>query len=218
MKIVAISDTHNRHQNLILPEGDILIHAGDVTEHGEEYQAKDFLEWFSVQPHHYKVFISGNHDNYFDKLSAPEINKIIPNNVIYLNDHDIKIENIKIWGSAMRLWFSNLACNHKNGIDVSKYFSQIPPDIDILVTHAPVYGILDKTIYGNAGGCVELRDRIRRIRPRYSIFGHIHEAYGMLDTEGTTFINASVLNENYQLVNKPIVFDLNIIPQNTEKA
>lgn len=218
MKIVAISDTHNKHQKLILPEGDVLIHAGDVTEHGKECQAKDFLDWFSAQPHRYKVFIAGNHDNYFDKLPAHEINRILPDNVIYLNDHDIKIENIKIWGSAMRLWFSNLACNHKNGIDVSKHLSMIPAGIDILVTHAPVYGILDRTIYGNAGGCLELRDRIRRIRPKYSIFGHIHEAYGMINTEGTTFINASLLNENNQLVNKPFVFDLNVIAENTENA
>ena len=30
MKIIAISDTHSRHQELELPEADIILHAGDI--------------------------------------------------------------------------------------------------------------------------------------------------------------------------------------------
>ena len=76
MTFVAISDTHNMHTPLILPEGDVLIHAGDVTKQGSEAQVYHFLEWFSAQPHRHKVFIAGNHDFYFERENPDKIAKM----------------------------------------------------------------------------------------------------------------------------------------------
>ena len=64
MKLIHISDTHGKHQLLKdLPDADVIVHAGDITEDGTEEEVKDFIEWFSGLPYVHKIFIAGNHDN-----------------------------------------------------------------------------------------------------------------------------------------------------------
>ena len=208
MKIVAISDSHDRHNQLILPQGDILIHAGDVTSQGKQAQVKNFLNWFSQQPHKHKIFIAGNHDFFFENMPEEYVRSLIPDNVIYLNDSGVTIEGIKIWGSPVQPWFYDWAFNRQRGSDILKHWDLIPSDTDILITHGPPQGILDRTAQGAKAGCIDLLNTIRRIRPKVFICGHIHEAYGMETSPSTTFINASVLNLNYQLTNNPIVVDI----------
>lgn len=207
MKIVAISDTHNRHSKLTLPQGDILIHAGDVTSQGKESQVKDFLKWFSKQDFKHKIFIAGNHDFFFERMPEDYIQSLIPDDVIYLNDSGIEVEGIRIWGSPVQPWFYDWAFNRQRGADIKKHWDLIPLSTDILLTHGPAYGLGDKTIYGDRVGCEDLLQTIQKINPRYFICGHIHEAYGVIETEKTTFINASVLDVKYELVNQPIVFE-----------
>ncbi|MBL7817198.1 MAG: metallophosphatase domain-containing protein [Saprospiraceae bacterium] len=207
MTFVAISDTHNKHPEH-LPHGDVLIHAGDVTSKGSEAQVYHFLEWFSVQPHQYKVFIAGNHDFYFENTKPEIIAKMIPENVIYLNDSGVTIEGIKIWGSPIQPWFYDWAFNRRRGTDIRKHWDLIPNDTDILITHGPAYMRLDKTVSGQNVGCMDLLTAIRRTQPQFHICGHIHEAYGVQKDGLTTYINASVLNLRYELMNKPIVFEV----------
>lgn len=207
MKIVAISDTHNRHQKLYLPDGDMLIHAGDVTSQGKQSQVEDFLEWFSKQDFKYKIFIAGNHDFFFERMPEDYIRSLIPDEVIYLNDSGVEIEGIKIWGSPVQPWFYDWAFNRQRGAEIQKHWDLIPLSTDVLVTHGPALGFGDRTIYGDRVGCEDLLKTIKKIQPRFSICGHIHEGYSVSESEGTTFINASVLNVKYELVNEPIVFD-----------
>ena len=49
---------------------------------------------------------------------------------------------------------------------------------------------------------------IMKIKPKIHICGHIHEAYGTIEKSGITFVNASVVNARYELVNRPIEFEL----------
>ena len=209
MTFVAISDTHNIHTPMQLPDGDVLIHAGDVTGKGTEAQVYHFLAWFSAQPHRYKIFIAGNHDFYFELAQPERIAAMIPDNLIYLNDSGVTIEGIKIWGSPVQPWFFDWAFNRKRGPEIKKHWDLIPNDTDILITHGPAYKRLDRVIRGNeAVGCVDLLKAIERVEPKFFICGHIHEAYGVIEEEKTTFINASVLNEHYKMTNKPIVFEM----------
>lgn len=208
MKVVAISDTHNKHDALVLPEGDMLIHAGDVSGQGKQLEVEMFLRWFSEQPFQHKIFIAGNHDFFFERMPESYIESMIPSNVIYLNDSGVTIKGVKIWGSPVQPWFYDWAFNRQRGSDILKHWDLIPKDTDILMTHGPVHGILDKTQSGNKAGCMDLLNTVRKVRPKFAICGHIHEAYGQETSLGTTFINASVLNLQYQLVNKPIVFDI----------
>ena len=208
MKIIAISDTHGKHRNLDLPQGDMLIHAGDVSSRGLEDEVLDFLDWYESLDFKYKIFIAGNHDFYFEKEKNEAIEKVIPSNVIYLNDSGVTIEGIKIWGSPIQPWFFDWAFNRKRGEEIAQHWKLIPEDTNILVTHGPTFGLLDKTFRGESVGCEELLKSIKKVKPQFHIAGHIHEAYGQIEKDGTHFINASVLDLRYQLVNKPFEFEL----------
>lgn len=209
MKIICISDTHGKHQKLELPEGDMIIHAGDISSRGDEYEIKSFVNWFSSLDYEHKIFIAGNHDFYFENETEKKINALLPRNITYLNDSMVEIKDLKIWGSPVQPEFFNWAFNRQRGKEISQHWDLIPDDIDILITHGPPFGILDKTIRdGISVGCEELLKTVAFKKPKYHVFGHIHEAYGTKEEKDTTYINASVLNEKYLLVNKPIVINL----------
>lgn len=210
MQIVFISDTHGQHKNLSLPkldtENTMLIHTGDMSKLGKEDEIIDFLEWFEAQEYKYKIFIAGNHDFLFE-MNPSLAQSFVPSNCIYLNNSSIEIEGIKIWGSPITPRFYDWAFNCDRGEKIREYWQQIPNDTDILLTHGPAYGILDQTKHGLQVGCEELIEFVKKIKPKIHAFGHIHEAYGKVITTSTTFINASVLDIRYRLVNTPILVD-----------
>ena len=208
MRVVAISDTHGLHNQLQMPKGDMLLHSGDVAKRGSEQEIIAFLNWFSQQDFKYKIFIAGNHDFYFERTSEKEIADLIPKNVIYLNDSGVTIEGINIWGSPVQPRFFNWAFNRDRGADIDQHWQLIPENTDILLTHGPPHGILDKTFQGLDVGCEMLLERINKIQPKYSIFGHIHEAYGQVTKNNIHFINASVVNLRYMVVNPPVEFEI----------
>ncbi len=100
MKFITISDTHGLHRDLQLPKGDVLIHAGDITNHGREEEVIDFLDWFSGLGYTHKIFIGGNHDFYLDE-QARDVPYLLPKNVTYLNNSACTIGKIKLWGSPV---------------------------------------------------------------------------------------------------------------------
>lgn len=207
MKIVAISDTHGSHNELNLPKGDLLIHAGDVSKRGTKEEIIAFLDWFQLQDFKYKIFIAGNHDFFFEKESFETIQAIIPPTVIYLNDSGITLEGIHIWGSPITPWFFDWAFNRHRGKAINKHWQLIPENTDILITHGPPYGMLDTTLKGQQVGCERLAERIDFLQPKMSIFGHIHEARGIFKNKYTHFVNAAVVNLQYQVVHAPYVFN-----------
>jgi len=208
MKLTLISDTHGYHSYLQLPSGDVLLHTGDISKRGDEFEVQAFLEWFSQQAFKHKIFIAGNHDFFFEQESPEKIATMIPEGVTYLNDSGITIDGIKFWGSPVQPRFFDWAFNRDRGADIDRHWQLIPPDVDVLLTHGPPHGILDRTAHGLEVGCEMLRKRISEIKPRLSVFGHIHEGYGMREMEGTTFVNASVLDLRYDLVNEPVSFSV----------
>ena len=121
------------------------------------------------------------------------------------------LHGIKIYGSPWQPWFYDWAFNLARGSEIKEKWDAIPTDTNILVTHGPPHGILDQTSSGEHAGCEELLKTVRgRVRPRYHVFGHIHEAYG---TErdpnyNIVYVNASTCNLRYAPVHAPIVFEL----------
>jgi len=208
LKFVAISDTHCRHRNLKLPKGDVLLHAGDISYKGDKNEIEDFLDWFSKLSFPHKIFIAGNHDFFFEKEKDAIIRKLLPDTVHYLKDEEIIINGIKIWGSPYTPWFYRWAFNKRRGQPLAAHWNNIPADTDILLTHGPVYGILDIVINEQHAGDKDLLQKVMEVKPKVHVCGHIHEAYGFVKRGGTKFINACVLNESYELVNKPLVFEL----------
>lgn len=212
MKVVCISDTHLRHQrsNIVVPDGDLLIHAGDATFRGSKREILAFNEWFAALPHKHKIFVAGNHDWSFEKANQLARNCLAPH-ITYLQDSEVTIEGVRIYGSPWQPEFCDWAFNLPRGAALKEKWDKIPAGIDILVTHGPAMGHGDMTDRGEPVGCEELTIAIQRVKPKYHVFGHIHHAYGRYDLEenmnGTIFINASICDEEYDPTNAPIVFD-----------
>ncbi|HEU4472627.1 MAG TPA: metallophosphoesterase, partial [Flavisolibacter sp.] len=156
----------------------------------------------------YRIFIAGNHDFFLEKASPEEIKALMPEGVTYLNDSGFQVGNIKIWGSPITPWFFNWAFNRHRGASIRKHWDLIPSDTDVLLTHGPVYGFLDMIATEQHVGDQDLLRKVLAFKPKVHVFGHIHESYGMVKRSGILFINACQVNEQYQLLNKPIVFDL----------
>lgn len=208
-KIIAISDTHGLHDQITkdLGSGDIIVHGGDVSNKGRPNEILDFLNWFVELPFTHRVFIAGNHDFGFEKNNdiAQEFKD---RGIIYLMDNMVEVDGIKIYGSPWQPRFYDWAFNVDRGPKIAAKWKDIPEGLDILITHGPPHGILDDTPDGMRVGCEDLLAKILEIKPRFHIFGHIHCGYGMRITDDTTFINASVLNEQYRYRHKPIQFNL----------
>jgi Icc-related predicted phosphoesterase len=222
-KITLISDTHTMHGLLHplkdLPGGDLLIHAGDIMDSGYNRRSvDDFCWWFNSLEHYTnKIFIAGNHDRLFED-DPNLITEILEEfkGINYLQDESLDISKdndlpINIYGSPWQPEFYNWAFNlPKGGPGLFSKWEAIPTNTGILVTHGPPQGILD--ISGapyNEGdlGCAILRERVNLIKPKIHVFGHIHGSFGYKFINGTHFFNASILNERYQYVNKPITFE-----------
>ncbi|HLX52958.1 MAG TPA: metallophosphatase domain-containing protein [Aquella sp.] len=205
MKIVCISDTHCQHSDIVLPEGDMLIHAGDLTLRGTVEQLNDFFKWFGSLPFKYKIVVAGNHDfGMEDKI--PGI--AIPKGVIYLENSSVEVAGLKIWGSPISTPFGNWAFMWDLPRRTALY-QTIPDDTDIVINHGPAYGILDLTARdGTNVGCSALAERVKEIKPKLCVVGHIHEAYGTKIIGETTYVNASILNRQYRIANAPIVIEI----------
>lgn len=210
LTVVAISDTHCRHRSLRLPKGDILIHAGDLCNKGEKSEVLDFLHWFEKQNFEHKIFIAGNHDFFFEREKQSAIEKLLPPGIIYLNDNGVTIEGINFWGTPVTPWFFNWAFNKRRGAEISRHWDMIPDNTDVLICHGPAYGILDSVVNGAHVGCKDLLKKVIALKPNLVIHGHVHESFGTLKYNGIKFLNASQLNESYELVNKPLVSEYEV--------
>lgn len=212
MKIVCISDTHGDHQKVSLPEGDVLVHAGDITAHGSREDYLNFIEWFARQPFEYKVFIAGNHDTYLESNPTEAAAVAKSNNTYYLNDSGVTIGGVKIWGSPITPQFHDWSFMRAPGEHIEKHWALIPADTQLLVTHGPVWGVLD-AVQRSAEltehtGCPSLATRVSEVRPAYHVFGHIHEAYGEYVHNNTTHLNVSTMNMSYEIQNAPVVITI----------
>lgn len=205
MRIVCVSDTHSRHDHIVVPEGDILVHAGDFSKRGSRAEIDAFDRWLGTLPHPHKVVIAGNHD--FGMEQEPDARNWIQN-AIYLQDSGVTVGGLHIWGSPWQPRFYDWAFNLDRGRPLREVWSKIPAKLDVLLTHGPPRGILDQTDRGEPVGCDDLLDAVLLKRPRLHVFGHIHEAYGRLERGGTTFVNACSCNLDYRPIQPPIVVDL----------
>lgn len=217
MIITILSDTHGKHRQIEkenLPGGDLLIHGGDITELGYTHEVEDFCEWFDGQKYYdNKIFIAGNHDFCFEDIPT-KINEIVKQytNIVYLQDENINIDGINIWGTPWQPRFFNWAFNlDRNGEELKAKWDMIPKKTDILITHGPSFGILDVQKRGTHMGCELMTERIKIVKPKIHIFGHNHYAYGHAFHDDTLHINATVLNERYVYTKPPITIDWNPI-------
>jgi calcineurin-like phosphoesterase family protein len=225
MRIVAISDTHMSGREISVPDGDVLVHAGDHTFIGDERETYRALQWLDELPHKRKVLIAGNHDWFFDP-AAPQIfrgRSLVRTRSIesmlaefpgltYLCDSGITIDGVTFYGSPWQPRFEGWAFNFpafESSLPTITW-GNIPSDVNVLVTHGPPHGILDEIFPGcDRKGDVSLLRRLDHLAAlRLHIFGHIHESYGVIDRviggRRVTFVNASINTGDYRPTNAPI--------------
>lgn len=208
MRIVAISDIHNKIEQVKLPPADLLLIAGDLTGMGTVKEYVKFNQDLEIIKPLYKygiVLIEGNHDWLGEK--DPGLASSLITNATLLRHELVEINGIRIFGSPYSKFFFNWAFNIHPGKESQEKWAQIPA-CDILMTHGQAYGILDTVPSGEHVGCHDLLDVILRVKPRYVIGGHIHFSYGEKYFNDITFINASTCDERYKPINPPIEFEI----------
>ncbi len=208
MKIICFADTHRCVEGLDMPKADVVICAGDCCNSGSLEDVIAFNGWFSRLPCKHKILVAGNHDVCFER--EPSLARsLLSKNIIYLQDEGVELDGVKFYGSPWQLPFMDWAFNLPED-DLRRKFERIPDGVDILITHSPPFGILDSTPAKRDLGSRSLLERVYKVKPRYHIFGHIHHGYGkyMDKARNITFINASLLNEAYDFVNQPVMFEI----------
>jgi len=216
IKIISFSDIHGMSGMLkIEGEYDIAIFSGDAGTYQNPYRNQnsilEFIEWYSSLSNiKHRIWISGNHCTSIEHglVDAKKLSE--EKGLIYLQHESIEVEGLKIFGSPYTPRFGyGWAFNKDRGEQMRECWSQIPEDTDILVVHGPPHGILDKIQSGERVGCEDLRDRIKELKNLKLVqFGHIHEDYGYELVDDVYYVNASVLNLRYELVNEPLVFEV----------
>ena len=164
--IIALSDTHGHHRNFEIPNCDVVIHAGNACNDGDESQLADFFEWFSALPAKNKIFVAGNHDLIFD-LDPEQVLKLIPKNVIFLENQSCVIEDILFYGVVARPWMNEPHL--------------LPKEVDVLISHAPAMGKIDE-----GSGCILLKELMEMAPPKVHLFGHIHSGGGRKEQDSNT--------------------------------
>lgn len=219
MKVVCVSDLHGH-----LPEisdCDLVLIGGDLCPLGSEpgyggsvEAQQDWLEgafdnWLISLPATHIVGVAGNHDF----IAEGRRGLMQSLSWTYLEDEAIEVEGLKIWGSPYSNFLPGWVFMETDD-KLAKRWEKIPDDTDILLTHGPAEGLLDKTLNGDHPGSISLRQRLRELQSlRLFVCGHIHEAYGIDGlfqvVEHIPVVNAShVTFPGYNPVNPPIVVEL----------
>lgn len=221
LKIDCISDLHGSYPHL--NGGDMLIIAGDMTARNRLDEWRQFADWVNKQPYESIVWIAGNHDGIVE-YDWKWAKSLMPN-THYLQDGFVTLHGLKIYGSPWTPEFYNWHFMKKRGTELKAVWDKIPDDTDILITHGPPYGILDVPYKiamskHDKCGCQDLLEAVERVKPKLHVFGHIHGSYGLeisdkLSIDGlegsvkrTIYVNASIMNEDYDPINKPIRIEL----------
>lgn len=210
MRIWHISDTHGYHNLLKIPDGiDMVIHSGDCSNPRDPYnnepEVRQFINWYKMLPIKHKLYVAGNHDSSIEK-SLVKVSDFYGNNIHYLEDEYVEIEDIKIFGSPYTPNFGNWSFM-KDRTKLERHWRlAIHEQCDIIVTHGPPKGILDKAEDRDHNleccGDKSLLNRVLEIQPSYHLFGHIHNNgdivnAGMqkLSNYETLFSNGSVVTD-----------------------
>lgn len=199
LRIVCISDTHDIYYPLIPVDVDAVIHAGDITLSGSPDETLRFLRWFQGLPIKHKLFVGGNHDAFLERYGAAFMDDYKSIQMLWDSSYDL--EGYKVWGSPVSPSFGHIKAFMKEREELETFWERIPSDTDIVVTHGPAYGYLDRVLPFRGHehlGDVALYERLAQVAPLYHICGHIHGSRGMTTNgRGTTHINAAVLDEAY---------------------
>lgn len=194
MRIVGLADTHLQHDPLEIPEGDVLVHAGDALQHGDLEELRRAVDFFGALPHRIKIFVAGNHEVCLEKRPAEARAMVEDAGFLYLEDSSVEIEGLTFYGAPWQPKFRIWAFGAKRGAELAAKWKKIPDRVDVLVTHGPPHGFGDRIEWGGAirrVGCLDLAARVREVGPSLHLFGHIHQDAGVWTEGPTTYANVT---------------------------
>lgn len=212
MRLVCLADTHTFQGDLAgkVPDGDLLVHAGDLGRAGDAAELAEVAAWLRSLPHPHKVVVPGNHDALFerDQGRARELFR----GIVVLIDEAAVVGGLSCYGSPWTPAYHSWSFMKQRGAPLAAVWAKIPYGVDLLVTHGPPHGVLDDaTSYRGGGwagpelsGCEELAKRVALVRPRVHAFGHIHGQRGVVERDGTKFVNCTTS----ECEGLPVVVDL----------
>jgi Icc-related predicted phosphoesterase len=192
LRIVALADTHLRHEGLVVPDGDVLVHAGDLLQHGSLDELARAADFFRALPHPIKIIVAGNHEICLERHAAEA--RALLEGFVYLEDEARTIEGVVFYGSPWQPKFRVWAFGATRGAELASKWAKVPERVDVLVTHGPPRGFGDRIQWAGEErrvGCADLLARVREVEPRLHIFGHIHQDRGQWTDGATTFANVT---------------------------
>lgn len=189
--------------------GDVLIHCGDFCNgyQNDGHSIAEIDRWFGMQQFELILTIGGNHD--FLAESLFERSETVFENASYLVDTEYIHKGVTFYGSP---WLPDLDgwANYLPDKKRQKKWERIPASVDVLITHTPPFGILDRPRSGRQIGCKSLRSAVDRVRPQVHCFGHVHASPGRISKAGTEFINATVINSDIEVCYGPRVVEVEV--------
>jgi Icc-related predicted phosphoesterase len=209
MRIVIVSDTHTGHEELGVVEADVLIHCGDGCN-GFRRDPKDVDRldaWFGRQRAEVVLAVGGNHDFELERRSRASLP--VFSNAVYLEDREYQFQGCRFYGAPWTPELSGWAF-FQDRKGMRQKWASVPAAVDVLITHTPPYGILDRNRHGVSLGCRDLLNRLPAIRPRLHVFGHNHASAGTVRIGSTLHVNASMVNSQYVIAHKPIEIELEV--------
>lgn len=203
MRIVAVADTHLFHDELTVPDGDVFVHAGDMCQRGDLAELRRAVDWMRRLPHRHKVIVAGNHDFAFLEHREEALG-LVADGFTYLQDAGTTLDGVSFWGSPWQPEFNDWAFNLPRGRALADKWALVPNGVDVLVTHGPPHGIGDHGPVEGRLGCEDLLARVRVVKPRLHLFGHIHQDGGFWRHDATVFANVTT----WECEREPTVIDL----------
>ena len=188
MRIVAVADTHTFERDLgTLPEGDLLVHAGDMLRGGTLEELGPMAEWFNAQPHAHKIIVPGNHDVCF-QTQPDEARALVDATVLV--DSGVTLGGLTFWGSPWQPQHPDWGY-HCPPESIGAKWALVPAGTDVLITHTPGRGIGDRASGHGRVGCRALAEAGRRIQARMHLFGHVHQEGGAWLHDGRWQMNVT---------------------------
>lgn len=215
MRLVCLSDTHSLHDQMsLIPDGDVLIHAGDSLGNGSLPQLDEFVRWMGALPHRHKILIAGNHDFCAEKYPIWSREMVEKAGITYLHSESVVIDGVHFWGAPYTPYFRGMAFNVPRD-ELAAKWAEVPEATNVLITHGPPHTIFDEVPVGESRtenvGCEALLARLSGLpNLKAHIFGHIHESYGFArrEADGVQFANASICDGRYRPLRTPLIVDV----------
>jgi Icc-related predicted phosphoesterase len=192
-RLVLMSDLHDRPAHV--PQGDVLVIAGDFTCGDDELSLRSDLSWIKSLGFLSVVAVVGNHDlslMHALRTKPQMVDDLLQRaGITLLRDAETEVNGLRFYGVG---WQSQVV---------------IPAGMDIVVSHCPAKGMVDQRQPTSEHlGDEWLAKQVARVKPRLVVSGHFHGGYGRQEYDGTTFVNCSLANEARQGVNKPWVVEI----------